>query len=225
MRVLVVEDDPALRAQLHKSLTEIGYVVDLAVDGAEGLYFGQQYPCDLVVLDMGLPKKGGLELIREWRQAELSFPILVLTARSAWQDKVAALEMGADDYLVKPFVMQELMARLQTLLRRAAGWSHDQLNCPPYRLDRTTRCLTIDDRQVGLTDYEYRLLEYLMLHAGQPLSRRELTEHLYDDEQQRDSNVIEVFVRRLRAKLDPQANRAPIETVRGVGYRFVTPRI
>lgn len=224
MRVLVVEDDAALRGQLETGLSGAGFVVDLAVDGDEGLYFGEQYPCDAVVLDLGLPGQNGMELIAQWRSGGINVPILILTARSAWQDKVAGLEAGADDYLVKPFVMQELIARLQTLIRRASGWSHDLINCPPYELDRSAQRLVADGNRVDLTHYEYRLLEYLMLHAGEVLSKSLLTEHLYADEGQRDSNVIEVFVRRLRHKLDPDSSHQPIETVRGAGYRFATPK-
>jgi len=224
MRVLIVEDDSVLREQLTAGLTAAGFVVDQAVDGVEGLFYGHNYPCDAVVLDLGLPGKGGMELITEWRSAGVNVPILILTARSAWQDKVAGLETGADDYLVKPFVMQELVARLQTLIRRASGWSHDLIRCPPYELDRSAGSVAIDGIGVELTSYEYRLLEYMMLHAGEVLSKTSLTEHLYADEEQRDSNVIEVFVRRLRRKLDPDSARLPIETVRGAGYRFVTPK-
>ncbi len=221
MRVLIVEDDPALRRQLDEVLRAAGFVVDLAADGAEGLYYGQQYPCDAVVLDLGLPDRSGMELITQWRSEARSFPILILTARSAWQDKVAGLEAGADDYLVKPFAMPELIARLQSLIRRASGWSHQLICCPPYELDRSSHRCSIDGQAVDLTDYEYRLLEYLMLHAGETLSKTTLTEHLYADEQQRDSNVIEVFIRRLRRKLDPESTRLPIETLRGAGYQFV----
>lgn len=198
--------------------------MDLAANGEEGSFFGAQYPCDAVVLDLGLPDKSGMDLIREWRSSDLVFPILILTARSAWQDKVAGLEAGADDYLVKPFVMEELIARLQGLIRRATGWSHDLIRCPPFELDRNTQYFYSAGKKIDLTHYEYRLLEYLMLHAGEVLSKTVLTEHLYTDDEQRDSNVIEVFVRRLRSKLDPDSSTLPIETVRGAGYRFVTRR-
>jgi len=224
MRILVVEDNAVLREQLATSLNEAGFVVDQAADGEEGLHFGLNYPCDAVVLDLGLPGKNGMEIIAEWRQAGVNVPVLILTARTAWQDKVAGLEAGADDYLVKPFVMQELIARLQTLIRRASGWSQDLIRCPPYELDRRAGQMTISGITLDLTSFEYRLLEYLMLHAGEVLSKTLLTEHLYADEEQRDSNVIEVFVRRLRTKLDPDGTRQPIETARGAGYRFVIPR-
>lgn len=224
MRVILVEDDPALRGQLQDALRSAGFVVDVARNGSEGAYYGDQYPCDAVVLDLGLPDGNGMELIHRWRADGRTFPILILTARSAWQDKVAGLEAGADDYLVKPFVMRELIARLQALIRRSAGWSHDLLRCPPFALDRNAKTLFKADVEIDLTSYEYQLLEYLMLHAGEVISKTVLTEHLYADEQQRDSNVIEVFVRRLRNKLDPDANDPPIETVRGAGYRFAVPR-
>lgn len=225
MRALVVEDDELLRAQLRLALERADFVVDGARDGKEGVYFGLEYPYDVAVVDLGLPELDGMRLIERLRKAGRGYPVLILTARDRWQDKVAGLDAGADDYLVKPFAMQELVARLRALIRRAAGWSSSAVECPPVRLDTRTHEVSVDGRTVDLTGYEFQVLAYLMLHAGEVVSKTELTEHLYPDEDSRDSNVIEVFVRRLRMKLDPEDRLRPIETLRGRGYRFALPRV
>jgi len=220
MRLLLVEDEPRLRTQLAERLSNCGYVVEQAVDGAEGLYFCTEYPLDLAVVDLGLPDFSGMELIRRLRDQGRSLPVLVLTARDRWQDKVEALEAGADDYLVKPFQFEELQARLNALLRRAAGRSSSLIRSGPVALDSARQRVHLFDDEVGLTGYEYRVLEYLMMHLGEPVTKLELLEHLYPDEVERDGNVIEVFVRRLRQKLDPDGALRPIETLRGRGYRW-----
>ena len=224
MRVLVVEDEPSLRASLRARLQAAGYTVDEAADGLEGLYSGLEYPIDVAVVDLGLPKLPGLELIRRWRTQNRSFPILVLTARDNWQDKVQGLEAGADDYLGKPFHVEELLARLQALLRRSSGWASAQLCCGPIVLDTRTQAVTVAQTAVELTSFEYRLLEHLMLKAGEVISKTDLTEHLYEQDFERDSNVIEVFIGRLRRKLDPHDSLHPIETLRGRGYRLALAR-
>jgi len=224
MRVLVVEDEPTLRASLRARLQAAGYTVDEAADGLEGLYSGLEYPIDVAVVDLGLPKLPGLELIRRWRTQNRSFPILVLTARDNWQDKVQGLEAGADDYLGKPFHVEELLARLQALLRRSSGWASAQLCCGPIVLDTRTQTVTVAQSPVELTSFEYRLLEHLMLKAGEVISKTDLTEHLYEQDFERDSNVIEVFIGRLRRKLDPHDSLHPIETLRGRGYRLALAR-
>lgn len=223
MRVLVVEDEAALREQLATRLTEDGWAVDAAPDGEEGLYLGREYPFDVAVVDLGLPGISGITLIRELRQSGRHFPILILTARGRWQDKVEGLESGADDYLVKPFHMEELAARLKALVRRSAGLSQPVLRCGPVELDTGAGRVTVGGRAIDLTSYEYRMLELLMMHAGEVMSKSDLTAHLYDQDFDRDSNVIEVFIRRLRRKLDPEGRYHPIETVRGRGYRFAIP--
>ncbi|AOV16425.1 DNA-binding response regulator [Acidihalobacter aeolianus] len=224
MRVLLVEDDPDLREQIAARLGEQGMVVDVAADGREGLYLATEYPIDLALVDLGLPELDGLSLIRGLRAAGRDLPVLVLTARGRWQDKVEGLEAGADDYLVKPFHPEELLARVRALLRRSSGWAQSVLACGPVVLDPQTQRVTLDGNPVELTAYEYRLLEYLMLHAGEVVSKTVLTEHLYAEDDERDSNVIEVFIRRLRRKLDPQETLQPIETLRGRGYRFTLQR-
>jgi two-component system response regulator PhoP len=224
MRVLVVEDEPTLRASLRARLQAAGYTVDDAADGLEGLYSGLEYPIDVAVVDLGLPKLPGLDLIRRWRTQNRSFPILVLTARDNWQDKVQGLEAGADDYLGKPFHVEELLARLQALLRRSSGWASAQLCCGPIVLDTRTQTVTVSQMPIELTSFEYRLLEHLMLKAGEVISKTDLTEHLYEQDFERDSNVIEVFIGRLRRKLDPQDSLHPIETLRGRGYRLALAR-
>ncbi len=220
MRVLIVEDEAPLREQLRERLTKEGYTVDAAQDGEEGLYYGREFPMDVAVVDLGLPKMSGIELIHKLRGEGRSFPILILTARGRWQDKVEGLEAGADDYLVKPFHVEELLARLNALIRRAAGWSRPVLECGPVTLDTVSQAVKVEDRPVELTAYEYKVLEYLVLHTGQVVSKTELTEHIYQQDYDRDSNVIEVFVGRLRRKLDPANSYTPIETLRGRGYRF-----
>lgn len=222
MRILLVEDETALREQLARRLEERGFPVDAAGDGEEGLFLGREYPMDLAIIDLGLPGISGIELIRRLREEGRSFPILILTARDAWQDKVEGLEAGADDYLVKPFHFEELAARVNALLRRAAGHASPVIEGLGIRLDTARQEVRVDDRPVDLTGHEYRVLEYLMSHAGRVISKSELIEHIYDQDFDRDSNVLEVFVGRLRRKLDPDGSRRPIETLRGRGYRFRT---
>ena len=220
MKLLVVEDDADLRRQLVSGLESRGYTVEETADGQEALYLGSEFSYDLAIVDLGLPSLSGVELIRRWRAEERNFPILILTARSDWQDKVEGLEAGADDFLVKPFHMEELLARLNALLRRAAGHAKPLLEYGPLSLDTIGRVVACFDKPIKLTSYEYRTLEYLMLNAGKTVSKAELTEHLYHQDFDRDSNVLEVFIRRLRQKLDPDQTLNPITTVRGLGYRF-----
>lgn len=220
MRVLIIEDETRLREQVSARLRAQGYAVDEAGTGEDGLYLGMEYPIDVAVVDLGLPRLSGIEVIRRWRDAERGFPVLILTARGRWQDKVEGLEAGADDYLVKPFHLEELLARLRALLRRTGGWSQAVLRCGPIALDTGAQAVSLDGEPVELTAYEYKLLEYLMLHAGEVVSKTELTEHLYEEDMDRDSNVLEVLVGRLRRKLDPDRTLNPIETLRGRGYRF-----
>lgn len=220
MRVLVIEDEAPLREQLSARLKQEGFVVDVAADGEEGLFMGSEYPVDVGVIDLGLPGMSGIDVIRQLRAAGKDFPILILTARDRWQDKVEGLDAGGDDYLVKPFHMEELLARIKALLRRAAGWTQSVLKFGPMTLDTRSQVVTVDESVVELTAYEYRVLEYLVLRAGQVISKTELTEHIYDQDFDRDSNVIEVFVGRLRRKLDPQNTLGLIETLRGRGYRL-----
>jgi len=223
MRVLVIEDEPALRGQVAERLKREGFQVDCSGDGKEGLYFATEYPLDAAVVDLGLPGLPGLDLIKGVRARGLLLPILVLTARGRWQDKVEGLESGADDYLAKPFEMDELVARLRALLRRAAGASSNELRCGPLVIDLGAQRVTIDQRAVELTSYEYRLLEHLVRQRPKVISKEALADHLYPHDEERDSNVLEVLVGRLRRKLDPEGTLAPIETLRGRGYRFALP--
>lgn len=220
MRVLLIEDEPSLREQVAGRLRSDGYVVDVSADGEEGLFLGTEYPVDVAVVDLGLPRLSGIDVIRRWRRAGHTFPVLVLTARGRWQDKVEGLEAGADDYLVKPFHMEEMLARLRALVRRSAGWADPVLESGPIALDTASQSVEVNEVAVELTAYEYRLLEYLMLHAGEVVSKTELSEHLYAEDADRDSNVLEVLVGRLRRKLDPDGLIQPIKTLRGRGYRF-----
>ena len=224
MRALVIEDDAALRAQVTKILEDEGYAVDVAADGEQGLYMAEEYPIDIAIVDLGLPKTSGIEIIRKARKAGRSFPILILTARDGWQSKVEGLEAGADDYLVKPFHKEELLARTRALLRRSGGWSQATLVSGPIALDTTAKSVSVSEKNVDLTSFEYRVLEYLLTHAGKVISKTELTEHLYTEDEERDSNVIEVFIKRLRSKLDPESTLNPITTLRGQGYRWDLPR-
>ena len=224
MRVLLVEDEAALREGLRDNLSAAGFTVDLAADGEEGLFAGLEYPLDVAIIDLGLPKLPGLDLIRRLRAEGKTYPILVLTARDRWQDKVQGLDAGADDYVAKPFHFEEVQARLQALLRRSGGWASATLSCGVVSLDTRAQTVTVEGTPVELTTFEYRILEHLMLKAGEVISKTDLTEHLYEQDFERDSNVIEVFVGRLRRKLDPDDRIKPIETLRGRGYRFALPR-
>jgi two-component system response regulator PhoP len=220
MRVLVIEDEAPLREQIVAALRSSGYAVDDTGQGGDGLYLGNEYPVDVAVLDLGLPDLQGLEVLRGWRKAGRTFPVLILTARGRWQEKVEGLEAGADDYLVKPFHMEEVLARLRALVRRSAGWADSVLVAGNIEVDTGRQAVKVDDRPIELTAYEYKLLEYLMFHAGEVISKTELTEHLYDEDADRDSNVLEVLLGRLRRKLDPDRSLNPIETLRGRGYRL-----
>lgn len=224
MRLLLVEDDQRLSRSLANQLEESGYTVDRAEEGREGLYYATEYPVDLAIIDLGLPGLSGIELIRELRAAGKEYPVLVLTARDRWQDKVEALKCGADDYVVKPFHVEEVLARVNALLRRAGGWAQSVLICGPVSLDTRSQEVAINGENLDLTSFEYRLLEYMMLHAGEVLSKMQITEALYEQDFERDSNVIEVFIGRLRRKLDPAGDYKPIETLRGRGYRLILPR-
>jgi two-component system response regulator PhoP len=224
MRLLLVEDDPNLSRSLSTQLEQAGYSVEKSTDGREGLYYAREYPVDLAIVDLGLPSMSGVELIKQLRADGKEYPILVLTARDRWQDKVEALKLGADDYVVKPFNVEELLARVDALLRRAGGWAQSVLVCGPIALDTRTQEVKVDDAKLELTSFEYKLLEYLMMHAGEVLSKTQITEALYSEDFERDSNVIEVFIGRLRRKLDPENSYKPIETLRGRGYRLAAAR-
>lgn len=214
MRLLVVEDDPDLNRQLVSALSDAGYAVDTAVDGEEGHFLGDTEPYDAVILDLGLPQMDGISVLEKWRRDDRKMPVLILTARDSWSDKVAGMDAGADDYVAKPFHMEEILARVRALLRRSAGHAKNEIEVGPIRLDARTSRVTVDGAPIKLTSHEYRLLSYLMHHQGRVVSRTELVEHLYDQDFDRDSNTIEVFVGRLRKKLPSDL----IETVRGLGY-------
>jgi two-component system OmpR family response regulator len=216
LRLLVVEDDPDLNRQLTTALTDAGYVVDRAFDGEEGHYLGEGEPYDAVILDIGLPKMDGLSVLEAWRRSGKTMPVLILTARDRWSDKVQGFDAGADDYVAKPFHVEEVLARIRALVRRAAGHAKSELTCGSVRLDTRTNKVTVEGNPIKLTSHEYRLLAYLMHHAGRVVSRTELVEHLYDQDFDRDSNTIEVFIGRLRRKIPPEM----IKTVRGLGYRL-----
>ena len=224
MRLLVIEDDATLRESLTKKLGELGFAVEQAADGKEGLYFALEYPVDLAIIDLGLPEMSGLEIIREARKQGKTYPILILTARDRWEDKVDGLSAGADDYVVKPFHFEEVSARVNALLRRSGGWASSTMSAGPVTLDMSRQELTVNDVAIELTSFEYKIIEYLMVRAGQVISKTELTERLYDQDFERDSNVIEVFIGRLRKKMDPDNSIKPIETLRGRGYRFALER-
>lgn len=224
MRLLLIEDDPTLRESLAQKLTEAGFAVEQAADGKEGLYFAEEYPIDLAIVDLGLPGMSGLDIIRTVREQGKTYPILILTARDRWEDKVDGLSAGADDYVVKPFHFEEVSARVNALLRRSGGWASSQLDAGPVSLDMSRQELSVDGETLDLTSFEYKIIEYLMVRAGQVISKSELTDRLYDQDFERDSNVIEVFIGRLRKKIDPQNDLKPIETLRGRGYRFALER-
>ena len=214
MRLLVVEDDRDLNRQLVTALSQAGYAVDRAFDGEEGHFLGDTEPYDAVVLDLGLPKRDGVSVLKQWREAGRVMPVLILTARESWSDKVQGFDAGADDYVVKPFHLEEVLARLRALLRRASGHATNEIVCGAVRLDAKAGRVVVDGAAVKLTSHEYRLLAYLMHHAGRVISRTEIIEHLYDQDFDRDSNTIEVFIGRLRKKLGVEL----IQTVRGLGY-------
>jgi two-component system OmpR family response regulator len=219
MRILVVEDDINLNRQLADALKEAGYVVDVAFDGEEGHFLGDTEPYDAIILDIGLPEMDGITALEKWRSAGRATPVLILTARDRWSDKVAGIDAGADDYVAKPFHVEEVLARIRALIRRAAGHASSEIVCGPVRLDTKSSKATVDGKPLKLTSHEYRLLAYLMHHKGEVVSRTELVEHMYDQDFDRDSNTIEVFVGRLRRKMGVDL----IETVRGLGYRIQAP--
>jgi two-component system response regulator PhoP len=224
MRLLVIEDDAILRESLAEKLAENGFAVEQAADGKEGLYFALEYPIDLAIVDLGLPEMSGLDIIREAREQGKTYPILILTARDRWEDKVDGLDAGADDYVVKPFHVEEVTARVNALLRRSGGWASSTMSAGPVTLDMSRQELMVNGAAIELTSFEYKIIEYLMVRAGQVISKTELTERLYDQDFERDSNVIEVFIGRLRKKMDPDNTIKPIETLRGRGYRFALER-
>jgi two-component system, OmpR family, response regulator len=219
VRLLVVEDNKDLNRQIATALSQAGYAVDRAFDGEEGWFLGDTEPYDAVVLDLGLPKKEGISILSEWRRAGRSMPVLILTARDRWSDKVRGFDAGADDYVAKPFHIEEILARLRALLRRAAGRATSEFTCGPVRLDARAGLVSVDGNPVKLTSHEYRLLSYLMHHAGRIVSRSEIVEHLYEQDFDRDSNTVEVFVGRLRKKLGVDV----IKTMRGLGYLLSAP--
>ncbi|MBU6259144.1 MAG: response regulator transcription factor [Burkholderiales bacterium] len=220
MRLLLIEDDAALRAGLARQLEADGYRVDPAADGEDGLFQAQEYPVDLVIVDLGLPRLGGIAVVQRLRGEGRTMPILILTARGSWQDKVLGLEAGADDYLVKPFEYPELLARVKALLRRSLKASSDLLTLGPLTIDFSAQAVRLGGAAVELTAFEYRLLEYLVRERARVVSKPELSDYLYPHDEDRDSNVLEVLVGRLRRKLDPDGTLVPIETLRGRGYRF-----
>lgn len=220
MRVLLIEDDQRLLDSLTASLREAGYAVDASADGIEGLYLGEEFPIDLAIIDLGLPELPGLDVIRELRSRGRDFPILVLTARSEWRDKVDGLEAGADDYLTKPFHIEELMARINALMRRSGGHARPRIQLGPITVDLSSQRVYLNGEEIELTTFEYKVLNYLVMHPGEVVTKTVLSEHIYEEDADRDSNVIEVFIGRLRRKIDPDGTLNPIETLRGRGYRL-----
>ena len=220
MRLLIVEDEVILCRQIQQFFADKGFAVDIAHTGTNGLFIGQEYPIDAAVIDIGLPDFSGVELIRKLRKAQVTVPILILTARGRWQEKVEGLEAGADDYMVKPFHYEELLARMNALIRRSSGNAHPMLTLGNIELDTIAQQVTVAGKLMELTAYEYKVLEYLMFRKNTVISKAVLTEHIYDEDFERDSNVIEVFIGRLRKKLDPDGVLKPIETLRGRGYRM-----
>jgi len=225
MRALIIEDDDTLRSQIIEALRDNGFAIDQAADGEEGLYMALNMPIDLAVIDLGLPGKDGLSIIRDIRKKNKSYPVLILTARDRWQDKVDGLESGADDYLTKPFHMEELQARLRALLRRTGGWTESTLEFERLSIDTRGQQVSVDGVPVELTAFEYKVLAYLATQGGKVISKSTLLDHLYDEDTDRDPNVLEVFIRRLRQKLDSDKTLQPIETLRGRGYRLALNRL
>ncbi|MDN3653086.1 response regulator transcription factor [Thalassotalea ponticola] len=221
MRLLLVEDDPQLQQQLAQHLQSSGFSVDVADDGKTGLFQACEYPYDAAIVDVGLPYIDGITLIQTLRKQQINFPILVLTARDHWQDRVAGLDAGADDYLAKPFVTEELLARLNALIRRSVGQASPVINNGPLSINTKSQQVSVNGNVVSLSSSEYRLIEYMLMHLGEVNSKSQLTEHIYNEDFDLDSNVIEVFIRRLRKKLDPDNGYGFIETLRGQGYRLV----
>lgn len=224
MRALIIEDEDTLREQITEKLQAEGFAIDASGDGEEGLYLAREMPVDVAVIDLGLPGIDGMEIIRTIRNEGHLYPILILTARDRWQDRVEGLEAGADDYLGKPFHLEELQARIRALLRRVGGWAHPVLDFDLMKIETREQKVTVGEEDISLTAYEYKVLEYLAIHAGEVISKPALLDHLYEENTERDTNVLEVFVRRLRRKLDPENTLSPIETLRGRGYRFALER-
>jgi len=220
MKILIIEDDPELQRQLSDSLRAEGYETEVSAEGNDGLYLAREFEYQLAIIDLGLPGISGIDVIRSLRAENYTLPILILTARSSWKDKVHGLKAGADDYLVKPFEFEELLARVEALLRRASGFSSHLIEHGPIRLDTRTQELWVDDMEVDLTAFEYKLLDYFLRNPKRIVSKTALMDYLYDDESDRDVNVLEVLIGRLRRKLDPDNALKPIETLRGRGYRF-----
>lgn len=220
MRILVVEDEITLCEQIRHYFAEKGFAVDTAHTANDGYYMGKEYPLDAAIIDIGLPDFSGIELIKRLRKNKVTVPVLILTARNRWQEKVEGLEAGADDYLVKPFHYEELLARINALIRRSAGQAHPILAHDNIELNTVAQEVYVSGEKLELTAYEYKVLEYLMFRKGELISKSVLTAHIYDEDFDRDSNVIEVFIGRLRKKLDPDGTRKPIETLRGRGYRI-----
>ncbi len=220
MRILIIEDEADIRAQVRRALEQLDHMVDETGEGQEGLFFANEYPIDVAIVDLGLPGMSGIEVIKKLRSQGKTLPILILTARDRWQDKVSGLEAGADDYLTKPFQMEELLARVKALLRRANGQSKQTLQCGPIELDVDSQTVSLHGKTLEFTTFEYRLLEYLMRHSTHVVSKDTLNDYLYPHDEERDSNVIEVILGRVRRKLDPDGSLKPIETLRGRGYRF-----
>ena len=225
MRILVVEDDVRLQDSVAGLLRDAGYAVDVSADGVEGLYYGEEFPIDLAIVDLGLPGMSGIEMIKALRRSDVRFPVLILTARSDWQEKVRGLEAGADDYMTKPFHPEELKARVSALLRRSAGHARPELEYGPLHIDLAAQRVLLKGTEVDLTTFEYRVLEYLAMHPGEVVTKTTLSEHIYEEDADRDSNVIEVFIGRLRRKIDPGGDLKPIETLRGRGYRLDRRRL
>lgn len=220
MRILVIEDELELLNDIKSRLQSEGYIIDTSSEGNEGLFFATEYPLDAAIIDIGLPGLSGIEIIQQLRQQGSTLPVLILTARSRWQEKVEGLEAGADDYLVKPFQMEELLARLKALLRRASGTATTELTCGHITLKLGSQQVLLNHEAIDVTAFEYRLLEYLMRHPTEAVSKGRLADYLYPHDDDRDSNVIEVLMGRLRKKLDPDGSLKPIETIRNRGYRF-----
>ncbi len=225
MRVLIIEDELTLQQQVKEHLEQHQYMVDTSSDGEDGLFNALEYPIDAAIIDIGLPKLSGIDVIKQIRAKGKNLPILILTARNSWQDKVNGLEAGADDYLVKPFHIEELLARLKALLRRSIGSTNTVIQYPPIQIDTTSQTVHCHELPVELTTFEYRTIEYLIRHAGEVVSKQNLNEYLYPHDEDTDSNVIEVMIGRLRKKLDQKNNLKPIETLRGRGYRFVLKKL
>lgn len=221
MKLLLIEDDEAIVKLLNTELERAGFSLDICTDGQDGLYRAREYNYDLLIIDIGLPLISGTEIVQQLRAEKSQVPILILTARGSWQDKVLGLKSGADDYLVKPFQQEELVARIHALLRRAGGYTNSVMSCGQLTMDLDSQEVTLNGQSITLTAFEFKLLQYFLLHPNKVASKSVLADYLYEEDQERDSNVIEVIVARLRQKIDPDNSWKPIETLRGRGYRLV----